>query len=292
MSKLFEKYSHLISGLSHLSDEDSAIHELLLWENRERQLECFYAPFEHINKSAEIVLIGITPGRTQMNRALVAASHAIRAKSGINNAILEVKRKGSFSGNMRLNIVNTLNKLGYHKKLGIECASELWSTKNHLVNFCSLLKYPIFIKGKDYNGSPNPLKVAELKSLLIEGFSKDLLAIPETAELIPLGDLVADVISQLENMGLVPQKISRFEGKIVAPPHPSGANAESISLLLSDQYPEKEEYLEQMYQDYLRKRSWEKRKSGKPQSESKYKEIRASRWESMLFVRRAYGIDA
>ncbi|MGJ0430755.1 hypothetical protein [Methylobacter sp.] len=292
MSNLFNKYSGPILRLSHRADDSSPAQDFKLWENNQKDLECFYAPFEHVNKSAKLVLIGITPGRTQMNRALNAAAGSIKAGSNIDEAVAEVKRIGSFSGSMRPNIVNTLNKLGYQDKLGIKNSSELWGTKNNLVNFCSLLKYPVFIKGKDYNGNPNPFKVSELKSLLIDGFARDLQSIPSTAELIPLGDFVAGVLSELDHLKLVPQKVNRFEGRVVAPPHPSGANAESIALLLSDTYPEKTHYLESMYREYLNKRSWERRPNGKPQTEEKYKAARESRWESMLFVRKAYGINS
>ena len=292
MSNLFEKYSGVIRRLNHRADDSAPVQDLKLWENNQKGLECFYAPFEHVNHSAKIVLIGITPGRTQMNRALAAAAQSIKAGSNISEAITEVKRVGSFSGSMRSNIVNTLNKLGYQKKLSMDCSSELWSSKNNIVNFCSLLKYPVFLKGKDYNKNPNPFKVNELKSLLIDGFAKDLQAIPSTAELVPLGDFVADILSELDSLNLVPQHINRFEGKVIAPPHPSGANAESVTLLLSEYFPEKEKYVESMYRAYLNKRSWERRANGKPQAEEKYKSARKSRWESMLFVRRAYGINA
>lgn len=292
MSKLFETYSALMDSLPDRSDDAPPMRELKLWENSKKHLDCYYAPFDHVNQSAKIIIVGITPGRTQMNRALASASQSIKTKTSIDEAMVEVKRKGSLSGKMRQNIVNTLNKLGYRNKLGIGCASELWSSKNHLIHFCSLLKYPVFINGKDYNGNPNPLKVTELRSLLIDGFARDLKSISPDAEIVPLGDFVASVVSELDHMNLVPQKIFRFEGKVVAPPHPSGANAEAISLLLSDQYPAKEAYIEQMYREYMSKRSWEKRNKGKPQAEEKYKEARASRWESMLFVRRAYGLNA
>jgi len=292
LSKLFEKFSSLIGSIDQRKDDSSPIDGLKLWENSQRHLECFYAPFEHVNHSAKIVLIGITPGRTQMNRALAAAARSLKMGTSVEQAIAEVKRIGSFSGSMRPNVVNTLNKLGYPEKLGVQCSSELWGSKNSLVNFCSLLKYPVFIKGKDYNGNPHPLKVPELKDLLIEGFAKDLNEMPPSAELVPLGDFVAGVLSELDKLGLVPQRINRFDGKVVAPPHPSGANAESISLLLSSSYPRQDDYLESMYRGYLRRRSWEGRSHGKPQTEEKYKAARKSRWESMLFVRRAYGIDA
>lgn len=288
MSKLFEKYSDLIGKLpDSLSDTSSPVPGLKLWENSDKKLECFYAPFEHVNKAAKIVLIGITPGYTQMNRALVAASQAIRAKTDVDLAISEVKKEGSFSGTMRGKLTSTLDKIGCQNRLGIGCSGELWGVNNHLVNFCSLLKYPVFRNGKSYNGKLKLMKVPELKSMLVDEFAKDLQSIPESAELIPLGEFVAGVISELDAQRLIPQKIKRFEGRIVALPHPSGANAESISLLLSSQYPEKELYLEDKYRKYL-----ENPGPKKTQPEGIYKATRASRWESMSFVRRAYGIDA
>jgi hypothetical protein len=281
----------MIGNINHRDDNESPIKELLLWDNKQSDLEFFYAPFEHVNTSARVVLIGITPGRTQMNRALAAASHAIKSNVSYLDAIVEVKKEGSFSGSMRPNIVNTLNKLGYQRKLGISCASELWGEKNHLVNFCSLLKYPVFVKRKDYNGKPSPLKIAELRSLLINGFVGDLQSIPSDAELVPLGDFVGGVLSTLDEMKLIPQHVKRLEGKVIAPPHPSGANSESISLLLANTYPELSEYVDRMYQVYLKEQSWIK-KNGKPQPEEKYKAARRSRWESILFVRRAYGLHS
>ncbi|AMO56245.1 hypothetical protein [Endozoicomonas montiporae] len=290
MSQLFKHNTSIIRSLGDCADNADPQPSLTLWENHDRQLSCYYAPFEHVNTRAKIVLIGITPGRTQMNRALSAASRAVNSQADVQQAIAEVKRIGSFSGNMRPNLVNTLNKLGYQKKLGITCCSELWAERNDLVDFCSLLTYPVFVKGRDYNGMPHPMKVPELKTMLVDEFANRLQSIPADAELVPLGELVANVLSELDDMGLVPQTITRINNKVVAPPHPSGANAESIALLLSESYPERDVYLEKMYQEYLGKRGWEKRAGGKPQSEEKYKTARASRWESMLQVRKAYGI--
>lgn len=286
MNDLFEKYAGSIMALATLPDAARPIEALKLWENGSKNLTCFYAPFEHVNPAAKLVVIGITPGHTQMNRALNAAASASREGKSIDEAVAEVKKKGSLSGAMRPNIVQTLNKLGYPDKLGIACSSELWGEAFSLVHFCALLKYPVFLKGRDYNGTPNPFKVPELRRLLTEGFAKDLQTLPADAELVPLGDFVASVLSELDEMGLVPQKVFRFEGRVVAPPHPSGANAESIALLLSDVYPERDIYLERMYRTYLNRRT-----SGTPQPEERYKAARALRWERMRFVRRAYGLD-
>jgi hypothetical protein len=288
LNTLFENYLDYIGKLDMLSERTNPIPALKLWEDDKKGLECFYAPFDHVNRSAKLIIIGITPGRTQMNRSLNAAAKALEEKKGTEDTLAMVKKHASLGGAMRSNIVRMLNKLGYAKKLGVECASEFWSSGFETVHFCSLLKYPVFIKGKDYNGTPYPLKVPELRALLMDEFVQDLQKISADAEVIALGDFVASVLDELDSMGLIKQKVLRFEGKVVAPPHPSGANAEAIALLLSDTYPTMDEYLERMYGAYLKKQGVAQQK---PQAEEKYKAARRLRWERIRFVRGAYGID-
>lgn len=285
----FDPYP-IIRALPHLTDHQPPLEQLKLWEDARAGLSCHYAPFEYLNTEAKLILVGITPGGTQMNRSLNAARHALTMNKPITDAVRIVKREGSFSGAMRPNIINTLNRLGYQKKLGIECASRLWDTHDHLVHFCSLLKFPVFLNGKDYNGNPKPHKNATLQSMLIEHFAKDMAALPSHAMLVPLGDAVLEALLWLKDKNHIPQSILSFEGRFIAPPHPSGANAESIALLMESVYPGQEEYAEKMYAEYLKNEPWKKR-NGKPQPENRYKAIRKSRWISMQLVRRAYGLD-
>lgn len=289
MNNISHDYIAKIRSLPTLSKGDKPRSEFKIWENSSG-LSCYYAPFEYINKNAKIVLVGITPGATQMNNALNAANIALTSNTPIQEAIRRVKREGSFSGTMRLNIVNTLNRLGYQQKLSISCASKLWDTHDHLVHFCSLLKFPVFLNEKDYNGIPKAHKDNDLKRMLEEHFVADMNAISHDAMIVPLGETVLEVISHLKMLGLIKQQIMKFENRYVAPPHPSGANAESISLLIEKVYPTQMEYADRMYREYLMNEPW-KKKSGKPQTEEKYKSARVSRWKSMLFVRRAYGLS-
>ena len=97
-----------------LQDDDLPRPEFLLWENPRTRLSCYYAPFEYLNSEAKLILVGITPGGTQMNRALNAARTALGSGTPIATAVRHVKREGSFSGTMRPNIVAMLNKLGYN----------------------------------------------------------------------------------------------------------------------------------------------------------------------------------
>lgn len=248
-----------IRALPSLSDDDAPRPEFLLWSDTVARLSCYYAPFEYVNEGARIIIVGITPGSTQMNRALNAANRALEAGTPIESAIRRVKREGSFSGSMRQNLVATMNRLGYSAKLGLSCSSELWADGNHLVQFSSLLKFPVFINGKDYNGSPHILRQGRLKEMVLSHFASDMQRLAPDALLVPLGDVVMDAIMSLKQLRLIPQELMFFEGRPVALPHPSGANAESIALLLEKRYPSKTQYAEEMYREYLLREGWKKK---------------------------------
>ncbi len=123
---------------------------------------------------------------------------------------------------------------------------------------------------------------------MIEKFVKDLESFNPDAILIPLGDKVSSVITKLNNEKKIPQKLFIIDGKVVAPPHPSSANNESIKLLLEKIYPEEEAYKKKMYEDYVIAKS---KKGEKLQDEISYKQARYKRWDSMRFVRGAYKLS-
>ncbi len=277
-------------NLTPCKDNAQARDELLLWHNVEKKLSCYYAPFDHVNQDAKIIIVGITPGRSQMNRSLNALTNSLNVGRPIDQALRNVKQHASLSGAMRSRIVDILNKLGYAKALDIDCTSSLWSENNHLVHFCSLLKYPVFIKNKDYCGQNALFNSVELTQLLHQEFVKDLVSINPNALLVPLREMVANIITDLRDNGLIRQQVKTHNNKVIAPPHPSGANAESISLLLAEHFPMLSDYQQQMYQAYLSKQSWLKRAGAKPQSEHRYKKARATRWYAVATIRKAYGI--
>lgn len=64
-----------------------------------------YAPFDFVASGARLVIVGITPGRTQAINALVAASAALKAGKDLTEASRLAKLTGSFSGPMRANLV-------------------------------------------------------------------------------------------------------------------------------------------------------------------------------------------
>lgn len=65
---LFKQHRDTIFTFS-ASASVTGIDERLLID-REGNLSVYYAPFEYVNPAARVVIVGITPGRTQMRNAL------------------------------------------------------------------------------------------------------------------------------------------------------------------------------------------------------------------------------
>lgn len=291
MIKPTSHLDNLANSLSELGirkDNSPSHASLALWHDNQQKLSCFYAPFDHVNKEAKLIIVGITPGRTQMNRSLNAFNLALSQGATTQQAFKQVKQYASLSGGMRPTIIKILNKLGYAKRLDIPCCSLLWGEENKLVHFCSLLKYPIFINDKDYSGQVDVFRNSRLTELLYQEFVNDLKQLSPDALLVPLGEMVANVISTLIQNGEIKQQTHSFEDRLVAPPHPSGANAESIALLLDEPFPSLAEYQQAMYTRYTEKQ----RNKNRPVSQSKeqYNKARASRWNTIASLRQAYNL--
>ena len=86
---------------------------------RDGDIEICYAPFEYINPQARVVIVGITPGRTQMLNALREARKQLDRGSDLVTTLVAAKQTGAFSGAMRPNLVNLLNHIGLNRLLKI-----------------------------------------------------------------------------------------------------------------------------------------------------------------------------
>jgi hypothetical protein len=138
-------------------------------------LEIYYAPFEYINPSARVVLVGITPGPTQMLNANNEARRVLLAGKSKLEAIQAAKNVGAFSGEpLRSNLTNQLNHWGFHQWLGLSDSAELFSASRHLVQTTSLLRYPVFVKGDDYRGAPDMTRHPLLRKYLLEHFAAEV----------------------------------------------------------------------------------------------------------------------
>lgn len=186
-----------------------------------RGISVYYAPFDHLAPSARIVLLGITPGGTQMRRAWRAARRAMERGEDIPTAICEVKRVSSFndeSGQMRRNLYRQLEHWSIHSWLGLPSGESLFNEGWSLVQTTSLIQFPTFLRGGNYRGqSPAPLKHEFLRSIVKTRLISELSAIPN-AIVFPLGPKVESVVSELRQDKLIanPIQYGMF--------HPSGEN--------------------------------------------------------------------
>ncbi len=248
----------------------------------------YYAPFDHINREARVLFVGITPGREQMNNALRAACEAIRAGMSDTETLRSTKRKASFSGEMRQNLVSTLNHFGFHSRYSLSTCHELWEDADHLAHFTSALKFPVFTlsgtKEANYTGgSPDLNKYTPFRERLRE-IANDLKAVPN-AFVLPLGDKVASAIQRLVDEGVIPlSRVLNAESQVAEFPHPSPSNKESQNLALSQSLETKDAYAERMYANYVEK----PRTVGKPMKEKRsYFNTRYSYWKRARLTRLA-----
>ncbi len=118
-TKLFERFSPIIRSLSaaELDGAPSLTDKMCL--AKDGNVEISYAPFEWVNVQARIVIVGITPGRTQMINAIKEARRQLDSGADPEHALAAAKRTGGFSGAMRPNLVGLLDHVGINRWLGV-----------------------------------------------------------------------------------------------------------------------------------------------------------------------------
>ena len=225
-TKLFERFSPVIRSLSaaELDGAPSLFDKLHL--AGEGKVEVCYAPFEWINLQARVVIVGITPGRTQMLNAIKEARQQLDRGANAENALTAAKRTGAFSGTMRPNLVGLLDHVGINKWLGVNSCDELFGRSAHLLQSASVLRNPVFLDGENYSGTPNMVRNPLLREHLLTYFGKDMQEL-QNAVFVPLGDKVVEALHFLADQGLLAR-----DRILDGLPHPSGANAERIAYFL------------------------------------------------------------
>lgn len=187
-----------------------------------------YAPFDYVNKSAKLAIFGITPGRHQADVASRMAREAIELGRSDEDTLRLAKQAASFSGPMRANLVDILNHLNIDKLIGVGCSSEIFNENCELAHFNSVLRYPVFVDGKNYSGrSPRMLRHPVLKRMIDDILIDELQQLGDNTLLIPLGASVEEALNYAVEKSDVP-------GQLVVKglPHPSGANIERIKYFL------------------------------------------------------------
>lgn len=239
----FEWFKDAIFSLPMpFSNEEIVSEEFLLEQSAEKSLEIYYAPVEYFNENAKILIVGITPGFHQMQRAYSAVIHAKDTLDDNEEILHQAKIESSYEGPMRKNLVHMLDELELPGYLGLTSSAELFNSANHLVHTTGLIPYPVFYKNKNYTGStPNILKTDMLYKYVVECFVNDLNYLKDPI-IIPLGVTVSNVLLHLANKNLIhgKQLLTGF-------PHPSGANGHRYK-----QFARNKERMRKELADYFR----------------------------------------
>lgn len=197
-----------------------------------RRLDLIYAPFDHVNASARIAIVGLTPGARQARDAIEAWRAATFNGCAPAEALARAKRTASFSGPMRRNLIAMLDAIGVPRLLGIGGCSTLWDGGADLVHFTSVIRYPLFIDGANWSGTPDLLRTEPIRGWF-ETYAPSEFRHLTGALLIPLGDAVSRALHHLANLGHV-----RKDCILSGLPHPSGANAERVACFVGTKRPE------------------------------------------------------
>lgn len=219
-NNLFSTYKKKIQALSCFGREGILTEEFRLYSDKGWQI--YYAPHnEYINTKAKIMIVGITPGWSQTQKAYQLAKQNIDMGFSDEEICFECKIESRFAGPMRQNLIAMLDELDLQSCLNLASCIELFNVDNGLLHTTSLIKYPCFYKGKNYSGhSPSIDSVDVLKFFIQNEFAKELYCMEEVKLLIPLGAAVEKVLRKYFDESLLNhcQVLWGF-------PHPSGLNA-------------------------------------------------------------------
>lgn len=229
---LFPCFSDIVRNTAEFDLRNRSInHPLLIdqFDHRGRQVQMLYAPFDSINQSARIAIVGMTPGAHQANQALLAARTALLQGKSDDECACIAKEHASFAGEpMRTNLIRMMDRIGIAQLLEIESTKSLWADDISLVHFTSALRYPVFVDGRDWSGTPDIIRTAKLREWLLAWTGTELAQL-KGCIIVPLGPKVSSAMHFLASQGLI-NTAQIMEGM----PHPSGANQERVACFLGD----------------------------------------------------------
>jgi hypothetical protein len=220
----FETFAPVIAALpADLSEQDVLRPELLL--HREGRLELYYAPFDWVNASARIVIVGITPGRHQMYVAIQQAQRGLAAGLPVDELLRQASATAAFAGSMRTNLVRMLDEIGVADALDIESTASMFAQDRQLLNSTSAVMYCAVRDGRNYSGSnPTISRSPILRAFATQVLARTLAATPG-ALVVPLGRYAGEAVDLAAGASAL-----NLGHCLVGFPHPSGGNGHRTRL--------------------------------------------------------------
>lgn len=220
----FSEFSEAILGLPtdrELTATELCVDSLLLEQSGD--VAIYYVPFEAVNPSARLVIVGITPGIQQMAIACRTARDGLLAGDTIEEIMQRIESTASFAGSMRRNLIKMLNELGLAEALSLQSSADLFAERAELLQSLSVVRDAVIVDGENYTGhKPKLLRHPSLRRYVDGRLASELEAMPD-ALIVPCGKAVDEALAHLVAS-------SRLDARrcLIGFPHPSGANGHRV----------------------------------------------------------------
>ena len=198
---------------------------------KEAPYEIFYIPFEHVNRRARLVIVGITPGMNQLEMAYAEAQRLLQLGTSHAGVLEAVKTIAAFGGEaMRPNLLRMLRHFNFAKMLGISDEAELWDGASALLHSTSVVPHAAFKNGKMFSGSFDEIiKVGVLGRRFEIDFIPTLSEMADDALYVALGKTPYDALKHCVGLGVI--KESQLLGAMA---HPSRSGGSQVAVYLGE----------------------------------------------------------
>lgn len=122
------------------SDGPSALRDEALGLVHEGDYRAFFAPFDWINDEADIVIVGVTPGKQQALEALLSFRAALAGGASLDEAAHRAKSAASFKGGMRTLGARLMDHFDLHRLFGLTSTLDLFGSAAHRAHYTSALR--------------------------------------------------------------------------------------------------------------------------------------------------------
>jgi hypothetical protein len=203
------------------------------------QDEVYYIPFEWTNPDAKLVVVGITPGPTQLELAYRTASSKIKVGLDEEGILKAAKMHGAFGGaTMRPNLIRMMAHFGFADLFGVDRVEDFWGHSAGVFMGTSVVPHAAFRRGKPFAGSfEDIMKSTALTECFLYDFVPSLKDIPATARFVALGDTPLQALSWCVRNGhlMEEQVMGAF-----AHPSTSGGSAVDAYLGVKTEFAERD----------------------------------------------------
>lgn len=194
----------------------------------------FFMPFGHVERNARLVIVGITPGTTQLEMAYEKVRELHQRGLSRDAVCRAVKAHAAFGGRMRENLVRMLRHFGFAALLGVADEADLWGSASHLVHSTSVVPHAAFKGDKMFNGSfREVLASPALRESFERDFVGELEGLSADALFVALGPTPLDALDHCVERGLIARE--RVLGALA---HPSPGAGSQLDIYLGERDPE------------------------------------------------------